>query len=80
VRVGLPFMAALAFQNQRVLSELVSQFLDLEFARHDAIVAALRLARPSSIRRPPVLYECAVGSALFQTVNSLGRVFFRSPE
>jgi hypothetical protein len=55
VRVGVPFMAAFAFQNQRVLSELVAQFLDLEFAGHGAIVAALGPARPSSIRRPPVL-------------------------
>jgi hypothetical protein len=51
----VPFMAAFAFQNQRVLSELVAQFLDLEFAGHGAIVAALGPARPSSIRRPPVL-------------------------
>ena len=56
VRVGVPFMTALAFQNQRVLPELVTQLLDLEFARHAAIVAAARPARPSSIRCAPVLY------------------------
>jgi hypothetical protein len=44
------------------LSELITQFLDLEFARHDAIVAALRPARPSSMRRSPELYECAARS------------------
>lgn len=57
VRVGVPFMTALAFQNQRVLPELVTQLLDLKFARHAAIVAAARPARPSSIRCTPVLYD-----------------------
>ncbi len=56
VRVGVAFMTALAFQNQRVLPELVTQLLDLEFARHAAIVAAVRSARPSSIRCVRVLY------------------------
>lgn len=65
MRVGVAFMTAFAFQNQRVLTELVTQFLDLKFARHAAIVAARGPARPSSIRRAPILYgqfsldECA---------------------
>jgi hypothetical protein len=52
----VPLVAALAFQNQGVLSELVTEFLDLQVARHDAIVAAPRLPRPSSTRDPGELY------------------------
>jgi hypothetical protein len=58
MRFGFSFVAARpAFEGQRVLTELVAQFVDVEFARHGANCCDLRPARPSSTHHPRTLYE-----------------------
>jgi hypothetical protein len=61
VRLGLAFVATrCTLEYQRVLAELVAQFVDMEFARHGANCCDPLTARPSSSYDPPTLYELSV--------------------
>jgi hypothetical protein len=57
-RFGSPLMAArLAFENQRVLIELIAKFLDMKSTRHAANCCDTLQARPSSMGAASTLYK-----------------------
>ena len=56
-RLGSPLMAARrAFENQRALTELIAEFLDMKSTRHAANCCDSSWSRPSSIDRTVTLY------------------------
>ena len=58
LRLGRPFMAACrALEDQRVLTELIAEFLDMRSARHAANCCDTSQMRPSSNSTAATLYK-----------------------
>jgi hypothetical protein len=49
--------AGRALDDQRILTELIAEFIDMKSARHGANCCGISSARPSSIAPLPTLYE-----------------------
>jgi hypothetical protein len=70
VRFGLSLVATrAALEDQRVLAELVAQFVDSDFTRHGANCCDPRTARPSSSYDRRTLYELAATRSCFNAVT-----------
>jgi hypothetical protein len=74
MRFNRPLVTAFsAFEHQRILAELIAQFIDPDFPRHDADCHESDSQRPSSTQAMPVLYEVAASGRIGWTPRNQSR-------